>query len=290
MVPLVPKYTIVILCFVTGLLPSVIVNLSTSAGKDSKDRDDTFVFDSIPKNSNKLQTSTPGMQLDSSSHSSEPGIAPYQMVAHSGFNDRIVKTQPSSPTVGAERYPSPTEATRTRVTDPFFRRNRHSMAEDEPARMSHPSRYFDSYGEWHQGGEGQQHWQQPHSHQHASWGWPPYNSQQHHGNPLLLGGAFDKQHSLLNLQLLVVLHPFLMLGTVSLIVCLLNAVLGLVDKVKLPLVRTRDDLVSGSSTGASAGLRDGRDEHLMVQLYQFLNFALEQQQQARNETATLGRL
>uniref|UniRef100_A0A182X271 Uncharacterized protein n=1 Tax=Anopheles quadriannulatus TaxID=34691 RepID=A0A182X271_ANOQN len=193
-----------------------------------------------------------------------------------------------------------------------------------------PARHYDSYGEWHHhGGEDDaSHWpppsqQQPYynsNHGSSSANWNAHGhhhhfqqqQQQHHGN--VLAGILDtvalyppyhnhhhaqQQHGLLGLQLYVLLHPVLMLGAMSFLVCLVNAVVGLVDKVKLPLVRAHQDVdrigAGGSASTPAAGLRDGRDERILDQLYQFLTVALEHQQQQqsyqqqRNESYVLGR-
>uniref|UniRef100_A0A182IRE4 Uncharacterized protein n=1 Tax=Anopheles atroparvus TaxID=41427 RepID=A0A182IRE4_ANOAO len=309
MVPLVPRHTSVVLLLVTGLLPSVIMHLSTGVGKDG--RDASMPVESVPKGTSDPSASEMHVNGTPLGPSSSENVRPYQMVAHSSFNDRVVKVKPEQ-VVEPEHRPAValSSTASSAFQSPFLRANRHSTGEDKPPRTNptSPSRYFDSYGEWHQGqGDGQQHWEhQPsylHHHGASGWAgaWPAYGSQQPHGNPLqLLGASLDavphlyhqqhKQHSLLNLQLLVLLHPFLTLGMVSLMVCLLNAVLGLMEKLKLPLVRKRDDLVPGGTAADPAGLRDGRDEHFLAHLYQLLNVALDQQQQqAHNETAIFGR-
>uniref|UniRef100_A0A182KEN4 Uncharacterized protein n=1 Tax=Anopheles christyi TaxID=43041 RepID=A0A182KEN4_9DIPT len=225
---------------------------------------------------------------------------------------------------------SPVPARKRSTNNHITRRTHHyypvpsTIGADPNRSFLTPGRYYDSYGEWHHhgGGDDGSHWPtQPQQHgpsqqyyyNHGSsngdWVWNPHNHHhqhhQHHGNAL--AGILDstvlypplhgqQQQGLLGLQLFVLLHPVLMLGAMSFLVCLVNAVVGLLDKVKLPLVRAQDvdRIAAGSSISTPAGLRDGRDEQrILDQLYQFLNVALDQQQQQHhhqsNESYALDR-
>uniref|UniRef100_A0A182Y891 Uncharacterized protein n=1 Tax=Anopheles stephensi TaxID=30069 RepID=A0A182Y891_ANOST len=270
---------------------------------------------SIPTTANEQQIPEP--QQDSFLNT-EPS-SPYQMVAHSDYNNRLLiqplKQPHGTPSFVTSLLPTVPPARKRSTTD-NPRRTRYSPAaptkdEDLPNRsLLTPSRYYDSYGEWHHDGGAvdPSHWatQQPHG--GGNWDWKPHSHQhhhhphQHHGNVLaeildstalyppyhLSQQQQQQQHGLLGLQLFVLLHPVLMLGTVSFLMCLVNAVLGLVDKVKLPIVRAQDvDRISAGST-TPAGLRDGRGELLLDQLYQYFKIAVDQQQQnQRNDTYLL---
>ncbi|ETN63601.1 hypothetical protein AND_004684 [Anopheles darlingi] len=179
---------------------------------------------------------------------------PYEMVAHSNFNNRLLfnRTIP---------------ANRDKFTDSSMkRRTRHTPGVSHASSSVGPSRYYDSYGDWHGGATDQGHqWPHLHSHyeghqhhqhhQHSSWPWKP---------PTF--GAIDCNGSLLSLQL-TLLQPLMLLGTLSFVVCLVNALLGLVDKVKLPSLRSQDEQPVGLGL---AGTPAGPNELLLGHLYQIL--------------------
>uniref|UniRef100_A0A182MTU4 Uncharacterized protein n=1 Tax=Anopheles culicifacies TaxID=139723 RepID=A0A182MTU4_9DIPT len=252
--------------------------------------------------------------------------SPYEMVAHSDYNNRLLVQlkQPSSSQKPeyAANLPFgttllPTIPTRKRSTNEVPRRTRYSPAttEEDPNRaLLKPERYYDSYGEWHHSGDDTAHWAtHPHGptqlyYNHGNggnWDWKPHPhhhshpQQQHHSNNVIAEildntalyppyhFQHQQHHGLLGLQLFVLLHPVLMLGTVSFLMSLINAVLGLVDKVKLPLVRAQDVDRIAAGTATPAGVRDGRDEHMIDQLYQHLNVAIDHLQ--RNGSFAQGR-
>uniref|UniRef100_A0A7M4Y5H2 Uncharacterized protein n=1 Tax=Anopheles funestus TaxID=62324 RepID=A0A7M4Y5H2_ANOFN len=245
------------------------------------------------------------------------------MVAHSDYNNRLLTQLKASSSEQKHEHRStpsfvttllPTPPTRRRLSNDIPRRTRYSpvpgATEEEPNRsLLTPGRYYDSYGEWHHGGDDTAHWATTHGPTQlyygnsGNWGWKPQHhahpQQQYHSNVLAeildtsaLYPSFQYQqhHGLLGLQLFVLLNPVLTLGTVSFLMCLINAVLGLLDKVKLPLIRAQEVDRIAADTNTPARIRDGRDEQVLDQLYQYLTAATNPQlHQERNESFVPGR-
>lgn len=265
-----------VILFVLGLLPSVIVNLSTNYHHHTTDSTETDLSRILPGDGNKdYQIESPLLnhhQEEEASNGIEGATSPtlqdtsyrYQLVGLSqpnGLNEGFVtkSAQSDRPKKGGNRRwinKLGKGAIKRKIADQDILpkklalgyENKDQLLMDDNYRVDNPKKphhdskfmvdglrsgyYFDSYGDWHHNGGG--------DHTSTAGTWTNGLGLADVGSGYISGVSNGHSHgSGYNLVSWHLLNPLILVALLSFVISLINAVLGLVDKVKLPLARER---------------------------------------------------